>query len=282
VIKFIIRSNRRKPMENPSCRGAFTFFKRLPAEIRRLVWKYALPGPRVLTHSALHNSRLSLLNVCRESREVVKLSYVRLLRARSGFDLLENPAAVLWANPEFDTIVIDLTAPQTEESGSDILSCFLFSLDDQKFMTQIFRPLIGLSRVKHLALAFNLIHDNGGALFIALQAAFPDLQTLTVFPNSQMHVSARDQHKLWGEEDLHFVDVDSNLTDYAFFRHDLLPERRYKKKSFRGLEILYHLNDVARQYVSVFPEHIQRHSLRIGQEWSPSVRLCLLASKKQP
>jgi len=266
-------------MENPSCRGAFTFFKRLPAEIRRLVWKYALPGPRVLTHSALHNSRLSLLNVCRESREVVKLSYVRLLRARSGFDLLENPAAVLWANPEFDTIVIDLTAPQTEESGSDILSCSLFSLDDQKFMTQIFRPLIGLSRVKHLALAFNLIHDNGGALFIALQAAFPDLQTLTVFPNSQMHVSARDQHKLWGEEDLHFVDVDSNLTDYAFFRHDLLPERRYKKKSFRGLEILYHLNNVARQYVSVFPEHIQRHSLRIGQEWSPSVRLCLLASK---
>lgn len=181
-------------MENPSCRGAFTFFKRLPAEIRRLVWKYALPGPRVLTHSALYNSRLSLLNVCRESREVVKLSYVRLLRPRSGFDLLENPAAVLWANPEFDTIVIDLTAPQTEESGSDILSCSLFSLDDQKFMTQIFRPLIGLSRVKHLALAFNLIHDNGGALFIALQAAFPDLQTLTVFPNSQMHVSARDQH----------------------------------------------------------------------------------------
>lgn len=154
-------------------------------------------------------------------------------------------------------------------------------------MTQTFTRFVGLSRVKHLALAFNLIHDNGGALFIALQAAFPDLQTLTVFPNSQMHVSARNQHKLWGEEDLHFVEVDSNLTDYTFFRHDLLPERRYKKKSFRGLEMIYHLDDIARQYISVFPEHIQRYSLRIGQEfsqecgqeWSPSVRVCLLASK---
>ena len=29
----------------------------------------------------------------------------------------------------------------------------------------------------------------------------------------------------------------------------------------------------------MFPEHIQRHSLRIGQEWNPSVRLSLLASK---
>ena len=96
LIKFICRSNFRKPMEVPFYRGAFTFFKRLPGEIRRLVWKYALPGPRVLTHSALHNSRLSLLNVCRESREVVKLSYVRLLQPRSGFDLLENPASVLW------------------------------------------------------------------------------------------------------------------------------------------------------------------------------------------
>ena len=195
-------------MEVPFYRRAFTIFKRLPAEIRRLVWKYALPGPRVLTHSALHNSRLSLLKVCRQSREVVKLSYVRLLRPRSGFDLLENPASGLWANPDIDTIVIDLTAPQTEESGSDILSRSLFSLDDQKFMTQIFRRLIVLSRVKHMVLAFNLIDDNGGVFFIALQAAFPELQTLTVFPNSQMHVSARDQHKLWGEEDLHFVDVD--------------------------------------------------------------------------
>lgn len=184
TIHRVIHRNRRRPMENPSYQGAFTFFKRLPAEIRRLIWKHALPGPRVLTHSALHNSKLSLLSVCRESREVVKLSYVRLLRPRSGFDLLENPASVLWANPDIDTIVIDLTAPQTEESGADILDHSLFSLGDQEFMTQTFTRFVGLSRFKHLALAFNLIHDNGGALFIALQVAFPDLQTLTVFLNS--------------------------------------------------------------------------------------------------
>jgi hypothetical protein len=123
---------------------------------------------------------------------VVKLSYVRLLRPRSGFDLLENHASVLWANPDIDTIVTDLTAPQTDESGADTLDRSLFSLGDQEFMTQIFTRFVGLSRVKHLALAFNLTHDNGGALFIALQAAFPDLQTLTLFPNSQMHVSARN------------------------------------------------------------------------------------------
>jgi hypothetical protein len=126
---------------------------------------------------------------------------MRLLRPRPGFDLLENPASVLWAYPDIDIIMVDLTAPQTEESGPDILDRSLFSLGDQEFMTHIFTRFVGLSRVKHLALAFNLIHDNGGALSIALQAAFPDLQTLTVFPNSQMHVSARNQHKLWGEEE---------------------------------------------------------------------------------
>jgi hypothetical protein len=207
------------------------------------------------------------------------LSYVRLLRPRSGFDLLENPASVLWANPDIDTIIIDLTAPQSKESGPDILDRSLFSLGDQEFMTEIFTRFVGLSRVKHLALAFNVTHDNGGALFLALQAACPDLQTLTVFPNSQMHVSARDHHRLWGVEDLHFVDVDSNLIDYAWFRRDLLPERRYKNKSLRGIGLLYHLDEIARQYASVFPEHIQRYSLRIGQKWSPSAKLCVLASK---
>jgi hypothetical protein len=217
------------------------------------------------------------MSVCREAREVVQLNYARLNRPHHGPDLLENPARILYANLDIDTVVIDITAPQTEESGSDILDRSLFDLTDMEFMTEIYTRFVGLSKVKHLALAFNVTHDNGGALFIALQAACPELRTLTVFPNSQMHVAEQQQDRLWGDDELHFVEVDSNLTDYEFFRHDILPSRRHKQKSFRGLEILYQLEDVARQYHSVFPEHIRKYSLGIGQKWNPTARLCLLS-----
>ena len=149
------------------------------------------------------------MSACREAREVVQLNYVRLNRPHHGPNLLENPARILYANLDIDTVVIDITAPQTEESGSDILDRSLFDLPNMEFMTEIYTRFVGLSRVKHLALAFNVTHDNGGALFIALQAACPELRTLTVFPNSQMHVAEEQQDRLWGEDELHFVEVDS-------------------------------------------------------------------------
>jgi hypothetical protein len=263
--------------ENTLIPGAFTPFKRLPLEIRQLIWQYALPGPRILTRSGKHNKKLTLLSVCRESRDVVELKYVRLLRPPCGFDR-EKTVTILYANPDIDTIVIDLTLPETQESGPDILDRSLFDLPNEEFNKCLIKFFTGLSRVKHLALAFNVADENGGAFFSSLQASCPNLKTLTVFPSSQLHVSTCDQPKLWGKHSLHFIDVDSNLTDFEYFRHDLLPSRRYKEKSFRGLEILYHLEDIAHQYVKVFPEHVERFSQRFGLDWNPTARLCLLTS----
>jgi hypothetical protein len=57
-----------------------------------------------------------------------------------------------------------------------------------------------------------------------------------------------------------------------------LPNRRYKVKYFRSLELLCDLDDVARQYTTVFPEHVEKSRRMIGQNWNPTAGLCLLAS----
>jgi hypothetical protein len=265
-----------KPLQ-PDLPGAFKSFRRLPLEIRQLIWQQALPGPRILTHSGEHNKKLTLLSVCRESRDVVELKYIRLIRPPFEFDR-KKAVPILYVNLDIDTIVIDLTLPQTAESGPDILDRSLFDLPHENFNKTLLRFLTGLSRAKHLALAFNVADENGGAFFTSLQASCPNLKTLTVFPNSQMHVSTRNQPKLWGKHNLHFVEVDSNLLDFEFFRHDIVPSRRCKQTSFRGLEILHHLEDLAHQYIRVFPEHVEKYGHRFGQDWNPTGRLCLLAS----
>jgi 2EXR family len=280
VVDGYLYPNMPKPKEHSaSSSGDFSFFSRLPTEVRQLIWQLALPGPRILTRSGDHNKQLTLLRVCRESRDVVKSRYVRLLRSASGFDLeAPVPALALYANVSIDIVVIDLTLPQTEDSGPEILDRSPFDLPPEDFRATVFKCLIGLSRVKHLALAFNVAEENGGALFPALQACCPNLQTLTVFPNSQMHASTRDQEKSWGKHDLHFLEVDSNLTDFEYFRHDLLPSRRFKEKSFRGLEILHHLEDIGYQYATAFPEHVEKCCLKFNSDWNPTARLCLLTS----
>jgi hypothetical protein len=76
--------------------------------------------------------------VCREDRAVVQINYVRLLRPHLESDLLENPARVLYANLDIDTIIIDLTALTTEESGLDMFDRSLFDLRHKEFITEIY------------------------------------------------------------------------------------------------------------------------------------------------
>lgn len=65
----------------------FHYFSTLPPELRRKIWYYALPGPRVVSFDFVHRSRdamphfeanhgpPTLLHVCHESRQVALESY---------------------------------------------------------------------------------------------------------------------------------------------------------------------------------------------------------------
>jgi hypothetical protein len=158
--------------------GAFRLFPQLPIEVRLMIWRAGLPGPRVITHDSKHNRTLSLLAVCAESRHLARTRYQRLLSPGPKFP--KTGASVLYFDPQIDTIVRDLTW-----ASVGIPDASLFDLEGSAFNLGCFRLFTGLAKVKHLALAFDVFHDNGGALFSQLQACCPDLQTLTLFPSSQ-------------------------------------------------------------------------------------------------
>ena len=61
----------------------------------------------------------------------------------------------LYMDPETDAMVRDLTLP-ADESGS------LFDLDGPKFGLRCFALLSGLTKVKHLAVGFDILNANGG------------------------------------------------------------------------------------------------------------------------
>jgi hypothetical protein len=74
----------------------FHLFPKLPPELRRKIWHYGLPGPRVMSFDFVQRSRQSmphfeanygpppLLHVCHESREVALESYELIFRSRGS------------------------------------------------------------------------------------------------------------------------------------------------------------------------------------------------------
>jgi hypothetical protein len=246
----------------PDTGPSFTLFSRFPLEIRLQIWEACLPGPRIITHDSKHNKSISLLAACRESRDVIKAKYSRVLSPGPYFPLAAT--SFTYVNPNIDTVVRDLTF----QHGS------LFDLDGSAFNLSCFVLFSGLAKVKNLALAFDLLHENGGELFGPLQACCPSLQTLILFPSSQLRGSSRHGPRLSGCNDLRFIDIDSNLVDFVRLRWDCCRDRLLKRKALRGLATLTALNGTAQQYSNVFPQYIEQ----FGQAWNPSIRVCLLTS----
>ena len=236
----------------------FTQFRKLPTEVRLMVWRASLPGPRVLTHDSKYNRRLSLQAVCNESRQVVRARYMRFLSPGPKFPRIGS--SVIYVDPDIDTIVRDLTC-----ASSGLADASLFDLEGPAFNLGCFRLFTGLARVKHLALAFDVFHDNGGALFSQLQACCPELETLTLFPSSQLQ-------RLCSCRELRFVDFDSNFTNYQEFRWDRYGNRATKYKAMRGLITLNSLSVPAQQYGIVFPEYVEQY----GRDWKPIIKIGLL------
>lgn len=245
--------------EPPLVEGGFVKFLNFPFEIRLQIWRSALPRPRILTHHSHHNRLLSILGVCQESRSLAESNYTRILSPTSIFP--QTPTPILFVNTTMDTVVRDLTI---RDAGSRSL----FNLNTSEFITSCHQMLSGLSQVKHLALAYDILRENGGTLFRSVQVCCPKLESLTVFPNAQLISSTRQSN-----QSLKFIELDSNLTDYLNFQWDNLSDRKAKQKALRGLAVIATLFSHSLQYKRVFEEYINSY----GQEWKPVIKICLLA-----
>jgi hypothetical protein len=254
------------PRHDPNSPG-FPLFSKLPPEMRQLIWQAALPGPRVLTPNSKHNKELSLLAVCHESRNIAEGRYSRVLSPLPTFP--NTPSPILYVDLDTDTIVRDLTYRPHPDVG--ITS--LFQLGESAFTTQCFRELTGLWQVKRLAVAFDTLRENGGALFGSIQACCPALKELMLFPSSQMVGLSNKNTISLDKHDLNFVDLDSNLIDYISFRRDNLQDRNLKRKAYRAIAILSTMSNHSQQYSRVFPQYVEH----FGREWNPTIKLRLLA-----
>jgi len=255
----IFGSSHAHPHETLMEKGDFSRFLQLPAEIRLQIWRTALPNPRIVTPNAYHNRHLAILGSCQEARKVVESYYTRILSPTRVFP--QNTTPVLHVNIHTDTVIRDLTIRDVEARS-------LFSLNNSDFITSCHQMLSGLSQVQHLALAYDVLRENGGTLFRSIQVCCPKLKTVTIFPNAQLLSSTRQSN-----QNLKFVDVDSNLLDYTSFRWEAITDRKTKVKALRGLAVIATLFSHSLQYKWVFRDYIETY----GQNWRPVIKICLLA-----
>lgn len=240
---------------------AFPQFSRLPTEVRCMIWQEALPDARIITHNSKHNRDLALIAVNKEARCVMMSKLTRLLSPT--FDTDKTDTRIVHVNVEVDTIIRDLANP----GGPDP-----FDLDISSFNSVCYRLFIGLVKVKHLALAFDLVHNNGGQLFGPLQACCPDLETITLFPTSMIEGGPLKMPKQPTHQKLKFIEMDSNVIDLVYYRLSLVRDRHIKRKAHRGISILLTLYDHSKQYHTVFPQYVKQY----GQKWNPSIRVALM------
>lgn len=196
---------------------------------------------------------------------MAKAKYVRFLSPGPKFPRVGS--SFVYVNPDIDTVVRDLTW-----ASVGIPDASLFDLEGPAFNLGCFRLFTGLAKVKHLALAFDVFHDNGGALFSQLQACCPDLETLTLFPSSQLQECPHIDLPKFSGQDLRLVDFDSNFTNLIELRWDRCRNRALRTKAMRGIITLASLGVPAQQYGIVFPEYIEQY----GRDWKPVVKLGLL------
>merc|ERR1712093_546531 len=140
------------------------------------------------THSSRHNRNLALLSTCLESRKIVKSVYTRVLSPT--YNTTATNMEFIWVDLDNDIIVRDLSTPDSDKPLKT-----LFDRTTTDFNAGCFRVFTGLAKVKHLAVAFDVLRQNGGSFFVVLQACAPKLETLTIIPSTQVDGSPLKKFK---------------------------------------------------------------------------------------
>ncbi|KAG4440152.1 hypothetical protein IFR05_004361 [Cadophora sp. M221] len=257
-----------KPLEQAKAeRARFACFSKLPAEVRLMVWKFSLPGQRIITHSPRHNKNLSLLSTCLESRHLVKSTYTQILSPT--YKTTATNVEFLWVDLDNDIIVRDLSTPDSDKPSKN-----LFNRSTTEFNAGCFRVFTGLAEVKHLAVAFDVLRQNGGSFFVALQACVPELETLTIIPSTQIDGSPLKKLKIEANDNVRLIELDSNVLDYVCFRKSRVRDRTLKQKAYRGVSTLATYLNHSRQYKALFPTFVASSE----GLWNPRISVSLVTT----
>merc|ERR1712093_838890 len=104
------------------------------------------------THSSRHNRNLALLSTCLESRKIVKSVYTRVLSPT--YNTTATNMEFIWVDLDNDIIVRDLSTPDSDKPLKT-----LFDRTTTDFNAGCFRVFTGLAKVKHLAVAFDVLRQ---------------------------------------------------------------------------------------------------------------------------
>ena len=119
LLKRRMPTERKLPKANPP--STFHAFPNLPPELQNMIWRYSLPGPRVIRaelHSKIYlkfkDAHPSIaLHVCRNSRQEALLSYKLLFKSESIYEdedeFQPRPSRrprPIYINPVLDTIYL--------------------------------------------------------------------------------------------------------------------------------------------------------------------------------
>ncbi|PVH82612.1 hypothetical protein DL98DRAFT_530007 [Cadophora sp. DSE1049] len=245
----------------------FTCFLKLPAEVRAMVWKFSLPGQRILTHSSRHNKNLALLSTCLESRRIVKSVYTRILSPT--YKTTATNMEFIWVDLDNDIIVRDLSTPDSDKPSKS-----LFDRTTTEFNAGCFRVFTGLAKVKHLAVAFDVLRQNGGSFFVVLQACAPELETLTIIPSTQIDGSPLKRFKAAVNDNVRLIELDSNVLDYVCFRKSCIEGRILKQKAQRGVTTIATGLNHSQQYKTLFPNFVASSE----GLWNPKISVALVTT----
>jgi 2EXR family len=205
-----------KEIEPPSL-TEFRYFPRLPIELRHMIWRHCLPGPRLVELSydedigacTSHSPLPICLWVCSESRKEAKLFY-RLLLAT------ERAEATIYLDPKIDEVYLGIG--NFHPGPRSILDLFL-SLDPKD-----------VGQIENLAIDCDAANyheiDEEAPLFglwwtLALtttdQYVFTNLRTLTIYRNTS-HRSCNDTAYTGFHGDIILTEVESNPGEFQAWK----------------------------------------------------------------
>ena len=233
-------------------RGSFTYFSRLPPELRLGVWERG--HANFIQHGFKPSRNPSLFAVNRESRAVALGQYSRIINSKIEVNSENHYPKVTFSyvNINKDTIIRSLSAAESQEllerQGQVVHSGF----GAYENCENIF---LGLSKIKHLAFGckFPLLYPPKFLSPILMHC--PYLKTLRVFQTP--HILSHESHR--------FFDFDSNFIDLIAFIIVSQPRKtRGKTWSSEVIKELVALNLVTRSYSSKAVAHTL--SLQSGKQ----------------
>jgi len=216
----------------------FHLFPKLPIELRRMIWRHCLPGPRLV--ELLYDEDIgactssaplpTCLWICSESRKEVKLFY-RLLFAT------DRAEATIYLDPRIDEVYLGIG--NFHPGPRSVLDLFL-SLDPKD-----------IGQIENLAIDSDIAnyHESDEeaplwglwwtlAMTTTDKYVFTNLQTLTIH-RSPSHKSCNDSSYIDFHGDFILTELDSNLGEFQAW--EMKTSGSYWKRKTKVRSILWEL-----------------------------------------